>query len=241
MPLHVAPSADLFTVILLQLLLMTDPDLVLYYKARAKEYDKLYTREDRQDALREASEILKTIFAGKEVFEIACGTGYWTQQMAMTAKSILATDINDEMLAVAKTKSYGPAPVVFENRDQYAPTERKYESLFAGFVWSHILLQDRDKFIDVMNSHVAPGGTVVFIDNRFAEGSNLPITGTDAQGNTYQTRTLDNGTQHKVLKNFPAGEEMQKLFAGKVNDFRFIALEYYWIAVYENVGQTRIQ
>lgn len=210
----------------------TDSDLIRYYKHRAPEYDKLYTRADRQDALREASEILKTIFSGKEVFEIACGTGYWTEQIAQTANSVLATDINDAMLAVAKTRTFSPAPVVFENRDMYTPSAKKHESLFGGFIWSHILLQERDAFIDAMNSHVIPGGTIAFIDNLYVEGSNLPVTETDAQGNTYQTRTLENGTQHKVLKNFPTEEELRKLLEGKAGEVRFMALPYYWILEY---------
>ena len=49
---------------------MTDPKLVEYYKLRAKEYDKLYARPDRQENLREASEILQNIFRDKNVFEI---------------------------------------------------------------------------------------------------------------------------------------------------------------------------
>lgn len=209
-----------------------DADLIRYYKDRAPEYDKLYTRADRQEHLREASDILQNIFRGKEVLEIACGTGYWTEQISRTAKSILATDINEAMLTVAKTKHYAPAPVVFEKRDMYASSEKKHESLFGGFIWSHILVQERDGFIDAMNNHVVPGGTVAFIDNLYVEGSNLPITETDAQGNTYQTRTLDNGTQHKVLKNFPTEEELRKLLDGKAGDVRFTPLPYYWILEY---------
>ena len=212
---------------------MTDPELVNYYKLRAKDYDQLYTREDRQDALREASEILKSIFRGKEVLEIACGTGYWTEQIAKTAKSILATDINDAMLEIAKTRNYGPATVKFENRDLYAPVTTQHGSLFGGYWWSHILLQDLDNFIDHVNKNVVSGGTVVFTDNLYVEGSNLPVTRTDSFGNTYQTRTLSDGTRHEVLKNFFTEESITNLLADKVDDLKFTALQYYWILEYK--------
>jgi SAM-dependent methyltransferase len=214
---------------------VTDPQLVQYYKERAKSYDSLYTREDRQDALREASEILKSIFTGKEVLEIACGTGYWTEQIAKTAKSILATDINDTMLDIARTRQYGPAPVTFGIRDMFAPVMKQHESLFGGYWWSHILRQDVGKFLNHVNKNVVSGGTVVFTDNLYVEGSNLPVTRTDAFGNTYQARTLDDGSEHEVLKNFVTEESILNALSGKARDIRFTALKYYWILEYKTL------
>jgi hypothetical protein len=37
--------------------------------------------------------------------------------------------------------------------------------------------------------------------------SNTPISRRDADGNTYQRRTLDDGSVHEVLKNFPTCEQ----------------------------------
>lgn len=211
---------------------MTDPELVRYYKERAKEYDNLYTRPDRQEHLAEATSILQKIFAGKEVFEIACGTGYWTEQLAKTAKSVLATDINETMLEVARSRTYSPAPVQFAIRDLYELSSEKHESLFAGFFWSHVLLQDRDSFIDTINTKVKPGGKVVFIDNLYVEGSNLPIAETDSAGNTYQLRSLEDGTKHKVLKNFPDEQSLCRILVNKTTDIKFTRLKYYWILEY---------
>lgn len=213
---------------------VTDPELVEYYKLRAKEYDKLYERPDRQEYLREASEILQNIFRNKHVFEIACGTAYWTEQLAKTARSILATDINDAMLEVAKTKTFDPAPVSFANRNFYDHNNGEtHESLFGGFIWSHILLQDAPAFIDTISKHVKPGGTIAFIDNRFVEGSNLPIAETDAHGNTFQMRLLENGAKHKVLKNFPEEKFLRELLKNKATDVVFHELPYYWILEYK--------
>lgn len=215
---------------------MTDPELVQYYKLRAKEYDKLYTREDRQENLREASEIIQNTFRDKHVFEIACGTAYWTEQLAKTARSVLATDINDAMLEVAKTKIFQPAPVTFANRNFYDTSGgEKHESLFGGFIWSHILLRDLPAFVDTVNKQVVPGGTVAFIDNLYVEGSNLPISETDADGNTYQLRSLENGEQHKVLKNFPEEEFLRELLKNKATDVVFHALPYYWVLRYTTI------
>jgi 2-polyprenyl-3-methyl-5-hydroxy-6-metoxy-1,4-benzoquinol methylase len=213
-------------------------DLISYYKDRAKEYEKIYNKPERQNDLSRAAQILQDIFADKEVFEIACGTGYWTEKIAATAKSILATDINDSVIEVAKSKKYLQAKVNFERADLFNPinsSKYKYESLFGGFIWSHIKLQDLHNFIDIAKSQVKSNGTIVFMDNYYVEGSSLPITDTDNIGNTYQTRMLENGTSHKVLKNFPTEQFIRQLLTGKASDINCINLQYYWIVKYKNI------
>ena len=49
----------------------------------------------------------------------------------------------------------------------------------------------------------------MFIDNRHVPKSNRPISRTDDDGNSYQRRRLENGTEHEVLKNFPDREEVR--------------------------------
>ena len=60
-------------------------------------------------------------------------------------------------------------------------------------------------------SKIKPGSLIAFLDNRYVEGSSTPVSRTDGGGNTYQTRKLDDGSSHEVLKNFPAeGELIQR-------------------------------
>ena len=207
-------------------------NIITYYKARAKEYEKIYAKPERQGQLLQASEILQQIFSGKNVLEIACGTGYWTERISQTASSILATDINESVIEIAKTKKYN-CPVNFQIVDIYKPAGLTgYESIFGGFIWSHIPLQDLEKFIDNINAQTIPGGTIVLIDNNYVEGSSLPVTETDKFGNTYQTRKLEDGSEHLVLKNFPTREFLKDLLHNKATDIEFIDLKYYWIMKY---------
>jgi len=41
------------------------------------------------------------------------------------------------------------------------------------------------------------------MDNRYVDGSSTPISERDADGNTYQRRRLADGSDNRVLKNFP--------------------------------------
>jgi demethylmenaquinone methyltransferase/2-methoxy-6-polyprenyl-1,4-benzoquinol methylase len=166
-------------------------DLVSYYKFRAEEYEKIYSKPERHEDLKSAATILQEIFADKQVLEIACGTGYWTEKIAATATSIFATDINESVINIAKQKDLSNKKVSFGIADIYNFNHsHKFESLFGGFIWSHILLQDLDKFLSTVNRLVSPGSTVVFMDNNYVDGSNLPITERDENGNSFQNRKL---------------------------------------------------
>lgn len=207
-------------------------DLVKYYKDRAKEYERIYSKPERQEELLSSSNILQDLFKDKNVLEIACGTGYWTESIAKTAKSILATDINEEVLTIAKQKEYSPANVLFERMDIFEHTLTKtYETIFAGFIWSHIKKQDMGSFIKAALSMTINNGTLVVMDNNYVEGSSHPVTRTDEFGNTFQTRKLDDGTSHLVLKNFPTEKYFKEVMKEFASEIKFIDLKYFWIAV----------
>jgi hypothetical protein len=87
-------------------------------------------------------------------------------------------------------------------------------------------------FLQTINSLVLCGGTIAFMDNNYVEGSSTTISKTDEKGNTYQTRKLEDGSSHLVLKNFPDESFITghlKIFA---RDIRFIKLKYYWIVIH---------
>ena len=73
-----------------------------------------------------------------------------------------------------------------------------------------------------------PGARVVMIDNRYVEGSSTPIAETDAAGNTYQRRRLDDGSTHRVLKNFPSPHELRTAVDGHGVDVEVVEWTYFW-------------
>ena len=211
-------------------------DLKQYYNQRAAEYEAIYAKPERQGDLEEAAQILQEIFRGKTMLEIACGTGYWTQQIAQTATRIHATDINESVLEIARSKDFPLENVQFSRADLYEiQPENPVDALFGGFIWSHIKLEELAHFTDHINSLIRPGGTVVFMGNRFVEGSNTPIAERDARGNTYQQRRLKDGTSFSVLKNFPEQKDLELVLAGKAQKIQYISLQHFWICSYQTV------
>ena len=96
---------------------MTNPTLTGYYAKRAAEYEQIYLKPERQADLKILQAKIAAAFAGRDLLEIACGTGYWTQFAARSAKSITAIDYNEEVLRIARQKEYGNCPVTFFQSD----------------------------------------------------------------------------------------------------------------------------
>lgn len=211
-------------------------DLVTYYHERALEYDKIYTRPERQEALKEVTVFFQELFENKNVFEIACGTGYWTEKIAEKAKSVLATDINEAVLDITRSRDFVKENVEVKNMDIFRVSETiKYESLFGGFIWSHILKEHINSFLKQVQKAVVKGGMVVLIDNIFVKNGSTPIAETDEYGNTYQFRSLDDGSQHRVLKNYFTEEQLRKLIEPFGTNIKYFNFKYYWILTYERL------
>lgn len=204
---------------------------IRYYKLRAQEYEAVYQKPERQADLIEIRQYLSQQFSQKHLLEIACGTGYWTQILASSTKSILATDINPEVLVLAKQKDYPNNNVTFQIQDidRLAPPVSSFEGLFGGFILSHISRTQWQAFFSTCLSQIKAGSELLFLDNRYVEGSSTPISRKDQGGDTYQSRTLNSGQGFEVMKNFPVEEELKKLLIKSTTEWEWINWRYYWL------------
>jgi demethylmenaquinone methyltransferase/2-methoxy-6-polyprenyl-1,4-benzoquinol methylase len=215
---------------------MTDlpTDLTQYYARRAAEYERVYRRPERQADLRRLERVVTEAFPAEDVLEVACGTGYWTQFVARSARSIVATDVSREVLDRARDKDFGACDVSLFEADAYLldGVSGAYSAGFAGFWWSHIPQDRTADFIRALHRHLRPDAPVVLMDNSFVEGSSTPISRTDAHGNTYQIRHLADGSRHEILKNFPGEQDLRTSLAPWAHDVEFVSLTSYWLCRY---------
>lgn len=208
--------------------------LARYYAQRAPEYERIYQKPERQADLRALREFVAQTFAARRVLEIACGTGWWTEVLASTARSVLATDINDEVLAIARTKKFGDASVSFQRCEacQLAQVAGEFDAALAVFWWSHLTTPALEKFLQGLHQRLEPGSVVVFIDNQLVPGSSTPVSRRDGEGNTYQQRRLDDGSTTEVLKNFPTNEEIARALRGRAHELTISRSQYFWTVRY---------
>ena len=181
-----------------------ESSMVSYYAERAAEYEHIYHKPERQDDLRWLRDFVGRTFADTDVFELACGTGYWTEILARSAASVVATDINEEVLAIARSKPVDTAKTTFRKENAYdLPIfPQRFTGGLAVFWWSHVPKARLHDFLRGFHRALSPAARVVFIDNCYVAGSSTPVSRTDEQGDTYQLRRLDGGSTHEVLKNF---------------------------------------
>lgn len=204
-----------------------------YYAQRANEYERVYAKPERQADIAAIKAWLPAQFEGRGVLEVACGTGYWTPHAAAHCVSWTATDVNEEVLALARIKPLPHERVEFKIADAYALClPRQFDAAFAGFWWSHVPLQRAAAWLDGLHACLQPGARVVLIDNRHVEGSSQPITRRDELGNTYQTRRLDDGSVHEVLKNYTDADALRRLLGERATSFEWTEWPHFWGATY---------
>jgi ubiquinone/menaquinone biosynthesis C-methylase UbiE len=209
---------------------LNDTLLAEYYANRATEYERIYEKPKRQRDL----ETLRTLFRKQIILEIACSTGYWTQVAAQITKAIVATDVNERVLQIARGKRY-ICEVSFRTADAFRLpnlSQKKFTAGLAATWWSHLRKAQSGTFLASPHRALTPGALVVLMDNRCVSGGSTSISPTDSDGNTYQKRRLNNGSEYEVLKNFPQREDMNNQLRDFSTDLWWTELDDYWFLTY---------
>ena len=209
-------------------------DMSAHYARRATYCERVYFKPERQADLRAMEAALPACFAGRRVLEVACGTGWWTLHGARDASTWLATDVNPETMAVARHKPL-PACVQLATVDACTFAElggQTFDAAFAGCWWSHVPLARLQTWLNTLHARLEPGAHVVMLDNRYVESSSTPLSRTDDQGDTYQSRLLDDGSVHEVLKNFPTREQAFAVLGPRAHNPQWTEYGHYWVLSY---------
>jgi demethylmenaquinone methyltransferase/2-methoxy-6-polyprenyl-1,4-benzoquinol methylase len=204
-----------------------------YYAKRASEYENIYLKPERQEFIKDSKNILRQYFLNKNVLEIACGTGFWTEAISEKSTKITAVDINNEVLEIAKNKKFD-CKIDFIQDDSYKLNKitEKYNSLFAGFWLSHVPKTKMKDFIENIHKKLSDNAMVVFIDNIYVEGISTKISRFDTDGNSFQIRKLKDNSEHEVLKNFYDEKSLRDYFENYCKEIEYHDLKYFWILKY---------
>jgi demethylmenaquinone methyltransferase/2-methoxy-6-polyprenyl-1,4-benzoquinol methylase len=186
---------------------------IAYYRARAQEYDQWFLRQGRYDRglqhrnewFREVGEIeavLRSCIQGKEVLELACGTGLWTRHLAENNLRIVAVDASSEAIALNRQRLGAAAPVDYRVADIFSWTPAAtFDVVFFSFWLSHVPSERFDAFWEVVRAALRPGGQAFFIDSLLERTSSARDHVPPDQSGVVR-RKLNDGREFDVVKVF---------------------------------------
>ena len=202
-----------------------------YYATTAAQHDAIYDLPERQDDLEEMIERVAEVLDGHIVLELACGTGYWTAVLADSAASVLATDINPEMLALGQARELPADKVTWRQVDAFnLPDDLgEFTAVFIGFWWSHVQRNQQEKLLASLRAKFGKDTLLVMLDDVYVEGSSPTVARTDLEGNTFKIETTPAGERYEIPKTYPSDSSLRKRLANATREIRITRLEYYWL------------
>jgi ubiquinone/menaquinone biosynthesis C-methylase UbiE len=202
-----------------------------YYAKMAEHYDAVYDQEERGEDLDELCDHVAEALDGHIVLELACGTGFWTEIAAESALSIVATDINQNLIDLARTRNLPEDQVSFRVADAYnLPDDLgEFTAILAGFWWSHVARANQEKLLAHWRARFGKDILVVLVDDTYVEGVSPTVARTDLDGNTYQIMTAPDGQRYEIPKNYPSDSGLRKKLASSVREIKIERLEHFWM------------
>ena len=198
-------------------------EVARYYAARAPEYDRSAGYLDPvAEKLREPIKArLRSVLKGHDVLEIACGTGYWTEAIAPSTRSVLATDVDPRLVGLARARLASLSNVRLQVADAYslAGVSGRFTAAYAHWWWSHVPKSRLRGFLEVLHAKLLPGAVVLFVDQLPYEHEYVRL---DGQGNRLESRWLEDGRVFEVVKNFPTEAEIRAALEGIADDVRYV-------------------
>ncbi|MBN1585114.1 methyltransferase domain-containing protein [Candidatus Uhrbacteria bacterium] len=99
---------------------------------------------------------------GKKILEIGCGTGLFTLEIAKTGNEIIAIDISNDLLGVARKRVYGDnVEFRIENAYQTSFIDGFFDFIVGSSVLHHL---DVDRAIREFYRLIKPGGEIIFTE-----------------------------------------------------------------------------
>lgn len=194
-----------------------------YYRAVAQEYDQWFLRRGRYDRgpehrtewFREIATLeraLEPVIEGKEVLELACGTGLWTHRLAARSSRVLATDAAPEMLSINRER-LRTGNVEYCKADIFSWTPPTgFDLVFVSFWLSYVPVGRFDEFWDNMRRALKPEGSVFLVDS-LLEPTSTARDDHSVDRSGVVRRKLNDGREFQIVKVFYEPSELESRLA----------------------------
>jgi hypothetical protein len=104
-----------------------------------------------------------------------------------------------------------------------------YGAVVAEFCWSRLKREEQDAFLAKLKKVAAKNAMLVLLDEVYVEGLSNPVARTDAQGNTYEIVSNDEGQRVERVMSYPTDSALRKRLANAAKEIRVARWEYFWV------------
>ncbi|PZS03458.1 MAG: class I SAM-dependent methyltransferase [Candidatus Chloroheliales bacterium] len=206
-----------------------------YYNQRAGEYELMYSLNDERflSDIVASEQTVRAVMQGRQVLEVACGTGHWSEVVADVAQQVVATDASAEVLAVARAMNRETGNVEFRLADAYALHEvaGDFDAGLAMFWVSHVPKARLGEFLDGFHRRLGSGAVVFMADEVDVPGAGV-VEGKPGTADTFQARELNDGSRYEIIKNFYDERQLRQLLADRATDLKIGTLNHLWWVSY---------
>ena len=214
-----------------------DNAVVAYYDSIAAHYDNAAAEysEEQQEDLDEAREQIATLLSGHRILELGCGSGAWTDVLAETAESVLATDASTFMLDLARMHGEDLDNVEYRLvdalalPDDLASGDEKFTAVFMAGLWAHLTREQGDALLVSLKKKLGKDVLLVIFDDAYVEGESATTVRTDLLGNTHEFRLDADGARHELVKNYPTDSTLRKRLDKVGREIKIARWEFYWV------------
>ena len=197
---------------------------ILYYQARASEYDEWFMRLGRYDYGPELNaqwfaeidlvrQHLALFNPERHVLELACGTGFWTEALVLHAHAITAVDASAEVIALNQQKLQNNK-VTYVQQDLFTwQADQLYDVVFFSFWLSHVPPEKFGPFWEQVRLCLKPGGRVYFVDSFYSPTGTAQDQELNEQA-IIQKRRLNDGSEFNIFKVYYQPQKLMADLAG---------------------------
>ena len=210
---------------------MNNQQVAKYYALLGEAVEDKYLEPDMDEDIDDMSIHLGNVLAGHTVLELGCGTGFWTEVAAESAQSVLAVDINANLVDIARERGMPDGKVSFRVADALDLPEDigSFSAVLVSFLWSHLNKKEQEGLLATLKKRLGKDVLLVILDDSFVEGFSETIAKTDAEGTTYEILTAPNGERFEVPKSYQSDSALRKRLGNAGKEIKIERVEFFWI------------
>ena len=134
-----------------------------------------------------------------DVLELACGTGWWTEELLKYTDRLTAVDASDEVLQLNRERVGEGVRYIKADLFAWQP-DRQYDVVFFSFWLSHVPPSQFAPFWARVQAALKPGGRVFFIDSQRSQTGTAADQTLQPDEQYEQTRRLNDGQSYTIVK-----------------------------------------